>query len=93
MAALVGKTRLRKIATVDEEYAVATYEASRDGQVLGTLTKFDEPAWKQTKKGPRDYRLISWRHSLDVPYNAQDTRADCIADLERTASATSRPTT
>lgn len=80
-----SKTRLRKIDTIDERDAVATYEASRDGRVLGTITKFDEAAYKQTKRGPRDYRLISWRHSLDVPYSAQNTRAACIIDLERTA--------
>lgn len=84
-----SKTRLRKVDTVDEDFAVATYEASRDGEVLGTVTKYDEPAYKQTKKGPRDYRLISWRHSLDVPYSAQDTRAACIENLERMAGIAS----
>ena len=86
-----NKVRLRKVETIDDPYAVATYEVSRDGVVIGTITKFDEPAWKQTKKGrPRDYRLISWQNSRDVPYNAQDTRADCIANLVRTTSTTQR---
>lgn len=90
MIAITNKTRLRKIATVDEEYAVATYEASRDGKVLGTITKFDEPAWKPTKKGGvRNYRAIYWMHSRDIPYEAYETRADCIANLERAAGVTS----
>lgn len=92
-----GRTRLRKIATVDEQFAVATYEASRDGRVLGTITKFDRPAHKQVptwKSGRRelkvrDYREISWVHSRDVPYSAQDTRANCIEDLERAAGVQS----
>jgi hypothetical protein len=89
VTASTSKTRLRKIDTVDDDNAVATYEATRDGRVLGTITKYDEPAYKMTKRGPRDYRLISWRHSLDVPYSAQNTRAACIIDLERTAGVTS----
>lgn len=91
------KTRLRKIDTVDGDFAVVTYEASRDGVVLGTITKFDEPAhktvptWKSGRRELklREYRIIYWQHSRDIPYNAQDTRADCIADLERVAGVTS----
>lgn len=82
------KTRLRKIDTVDEEYAVATYEASRDGKVLGTVTKYDAPAWKQTKKGPRDYREICWAHSRNIG-EGYDTRAYCVKDLERVAGVES----
>jgi hypothetical protein len=82
-----GRTRLRKVDTVDEEYAVATYAASRDGVMLGTITKFDEPAYRTRKDGtnPRDYRLISWAHSRDVPHNGYDTRKDCLKALERAA--------
>lgn len=86
-----SKTRLRRIDTVDEEYAVATYEAIHDGVVLGTITKFDEPAYRTRKDGtnPRDYRLISWAHSRDVPYNGYDTRKDCLKGLERAAGVES----
>ncbi|MCX4799649.1 hypothetical protein OG497_37980 [Streptomyces sp. NBC_01242] len=86
-----NKTRLRKIDTIDERDAVATYEAHRDGKVLGTITKFDEAAYKQTKKGTRDYRLITWGHSLDEGFgrDVYETRADCIESLELAAGVTS----
>jgi hypothetical protein len=93
MATSDSKTRLRKIDTVDERNAVATYEASRDGKVLGTITKFDEPAhkdvptWKSGRRElkVRNYRIISWTHSRDIPHEAYETRADCIEALERAA--------
>ena len=90
------KTRLRKIDTVDERFAVTTYEASRDGVVLGTITKFDEPAhkmvptWKSGRRElkVRNYRIIYWAHSLDRD-EGYDKRADCIENLERVAGVTS----
>jgi hypothetical protein len=91
-----GKIRLRKIDTIDERNAVATYEASRDGKVLGTVTKFDEPThkdvptWKSGRRElkVRNYRIISWTHSRDIPHEAYETRADCLKDLERVADNT-----
>ena len=89
MATSTSRTRLKKIETVNELFAVATYEAIRDGVVLGTITKYDEPAHKTVKKRGKlrvkDYRIISWQHSRCVAYDAQETRGDCIADLERRA--------
>jgi hypothetical protein len=84
VATAISKTRLRKVDTVDEKYAVATYEASHDGKVLGTITKYDTPAWKPRKngKGNRDYREIGWAHSRNIG-EGYETRADCVKDLER----------
>jgi hypothetical protein len=84
------KTRLRKIDTVDDDNAVATYEATRDGKVLGTITKYDTPAWEPRKngKGNRNYREICWAHSRNIG-EGYETRAYCVEDLERVAGVTS----
>lgn len=77
----MSRTQLRKIATIDVPNAEATYEAVRDGKVLGTVTKFIEPA--HGMKGGRDgvSRVTCWEHSREKGL-AYDTRKDAVLALE-----------
>lgn len=92
-----AKTRLRKIDTVDEDFAVVTYEAIRDGKVLGTITKFDRPthttvtSWKSGGPEPVDVgqREIGWEFSPDPYGEGYETRADAVRNLERVAGVES----
>jgi len=83
-----SKTRLRKIATSPEYGAVATYEAVRDGKVLGTVTKFAEPS--HTMTGGRDgvLRNVSWGNSREKGIS-HDTRKDAVKSLESAAGVSS----
>lgn len=91
------KTRLRKIDTTGDDFAVITYEAVRDGKVLGTITKFDRPAhktvtsWKSGRPEPRlrEYREIYWAFDPDPYQEGYDTRAECLLALERVAGLAS----
>ncbi|PPS89563.1 hypothetical protein [Streptomyces sp. MH60] len=97
MTTPASKTRLRKIDTVDEDFAVVTYEASRDGKVLGTITKYDRPAhktvmtWKSGRPEPRvrDYREVYWACDPDPYQEGYELRADCVKNLERIAGVES----
>lgn len=100
MTASTSKTELRRIDDLSEvegcyqnrDFMVEAYEATRDGRVLGTIKKFDEPAWRTDSQGKQtDYREIYWIHSLDDGFacNAYETIEDCTENLERAAGVTS----
>jgi hypothetical protein len=88
-----SKTRLRKIDTINKQFAVVTYEATRDGVVLGTVTKYDEPAhttvrsWKSGRPQQvlREYREIYWACDPDPYREGYRLRSDCVKALERIA--------
>lgn len=78
------KTKLRKIDTAKENNAIATYEATRDGQALGTITKFSEPAHGMAGRRDGVSRIICWEHSRDKGIS-YDRRKDALDALERAA--------
>jgi hypothetical protein len=92
-----SKTRLRKIDTAAEDFAVTTYEAVHDGRVLGTITKFDRPAhttvtsWKSGRPEPRlrEYREVCWAFDPDPYGEGYETRADALKNLERATGVAS----
>lgn len=88
MTATASRTRLRKIATLEVRFAVATYAVLQDGKEIGSVTKYDMPSTRNRGSAQRPHytpsRVTRWSADFDgMPHDERHRRRQDAVDIVR----------